>query len=392
MDETRRRPDGQDSKTGPPSLRRGLSAGLLLIILAALVSPALAGLPGTDPAGEPDPAAASKPHIIVLPVVYYTPETRLAFGAGGLMNFRLGKDKKNTRPSSLGLLMVYTMNNQIQLSLRPEIYLPGNSFVLAADVKYDRFPQKFYGIGNDVSASTVESYTPETFGFKISLKRKVFASLFGGVDYQFESTVIQKVEPGGMLASGTIPGSQGGLISGLGLSLNWDDRDNVFFPRRGSHIQLAADFYSSAFGSDYSYSASRLDARTYFPLFETHVLALQGYVRTIGGGAAPFYELSMLGGPHIMRGTYTGQYRDNAQLTVQAEYRLPVHKRLSAAGFTGVGSVAPTLGDLLHTQLKFSVGGGLRFRLDTREGTNVRLDFAWCGGSTGLYMTIQEAF
>jgi hypothetical protein len=393
MDETRRRADGLDLNKGPFSFHRSRAARFLVVlaVLTVLASFALASPADAPPVKEPDPAASTKLHIIVLPVIYYTPETRLAFGAGGLLNFRLGKEKKNTRPSSLGLLAIYTLENQVQLSLRPEIYLPGNAFVVNADLKYDRFPQNFYGIGNDVSGAS-ESYTPGTFGFKISLKRKIFGSLFGGVNYQFENTVIQKVKTGGMLDSGTIPGSEGGVISGLGISLNWDDRDNVFFPRRGSHIQLAADFYSSAFGSDYSYSASRLDLRTYIPLFETHVLALQGYVRTIGGGAAPFYELSMLGGPYIMRGTYTGQYRDNAQLTVQAEYRFPVWRRLSAAGFTGVGNVAPTLGELLHTSLKFSVGGGFRFRLDKREGTNVRLDFAWCGASTGLYMTIQEAF
>jgi hypothetical protein len=392
MDETGRRPDGFGLRARPSSLRRGPAAGLVLILLAALASSALAGFPGTDDAKEPDPAAKSKPNIIVLPVFYVTPETSLAFGAGALMNYRLGQDKKNTRPSSLGLLAVYTLHNQIQLSLKPEVYLPGNTYIVSGNFKYVRFPQKFYGIGNDVSASDVESYTPETFGLMLSLKRKIFGSIFGGVHYQLEGTHILKVETGGMLDSGTIPGSGGGLISGLGFSLIWDDRDNVFFPRRGSYVQLVAEFFSSAFGSDYSYSTTRLDIRTYIPLFETHVLAFQGVVRSTGGGAAPFYELSMLGGAYLMRGLYTGQYRDNALLAIQTEYRFPVWRRLSAAGFMGLGEVAPTFGNFQFDDLKFSVGAGLRFKLDRREGTNVRMDFACCKGSTGFYMTIQEAF
>lgn len=392
MDEKNLRRNGPPLRPRPSLPRRGRAAGLLLVVLATLASTTLAGSPGSGPQKEPDPAAKSKPNIIVLPVLYYTPETSLAFGAGALMNYRLGQDKKNTRPSSLGLFVVYTLRDQIKFSVKPEIYLPGNAYIMSGNFKYDRFPQDFYGIGNDVSASGVESYTPQTFGLMLSLKRKIFGSIFAGIHYQLEGTHIQKVEPGGMLDSGTIPGSEGGLISGLGFSLIWDDRDNVFFPRRGSYIQLAAEFFSSAFGSDYSYSNSGLDLRTYIPLFETHVLALQGIVRSIGGGEAPFYELSMLGGASLLRGTYTGQYRDNALLAVQVEYRFPVWRRLSAAGFTGVGEVAPAFREFEWDFLKFSVGGGLRFRLDRREGTNVRLDFAWCKGSTGLYMTIQEAF
>ncbi len=392
MDEKKGRRSGLEWTRRPFSVRGPAGAALVLALLAGLASPALADPTGPPAAKAPDPAAATKPHIIVLPIIYYSPETRLAFGAGALMNYRLGGDKKNTRPSSVGLLAIYTLNKQVQLSLRPEVYLPGNTFMLGAELGYELYPQDFYGIGNDTSDANVESYTPETLDFKFLVKRKIFGSIFVGVNYQVEKTIIRKVKPDGMLASGTIPGSQGGIISGFGFSLSWDDRDNVFFPRRGYYVQLGADFYSDAFGSDYSYTAARLDFRTYLSLFERHVLALRFYLRSMGGGTAPFYQLSTLGGSTMLRGVYAGKFRDQAQLTVLGEYRFPVWKRLSAAGFTGIGNVATSVNGLLHNALRVSAGAGVRFRVDTREGTNVRLDYAWCSGSTGLYMTIQEAF
>ncbi|MGZ7045762.1 MAG: BamA/TamA family outer membrane protein [Candidatus Aminicenantales bacterium] len=365
-------------------------AALLFAVLLGLAGPGLVfGQETASKAG--DPGRKYKPRLLMLPIIYYTPETRLAMGAGGVLNYRLGRDKENTRPSSLWILMVYTLNKQIQLGLKPEIYLPHNFFIMSANLQYEWFPQAFYGIGNDVSASAAESYTPETKGIQLSVKRKIFGSVFGGIQYQIKKTIIQKIAPGGLLASGDILGSAGGVTSSLGLSFNWDDRDNVLFPRRGSYLQFVADFYSDALGSDYHYTASRFDLRTYIPVRETDVVALQAFVRNMGGNP-PFYELSMLGGAYLMRGTYTGQYRDKSLLAFQAEYRMHVWKRIGAAAFAGLGDVAPTLREIKLNRLKFSLGAGLRFKLDTREGTNLRLDFAWGKHSTGFYMTVQEAF
>jgi hypothetical protein len=372
-----------------PRLPSRLAVSLIFLALAAALPGPVLGQDTTAKAN--DPAQQFKPHLVALPIIYYTPETRLALGAGGVLHYRLGRDKGKTRPSSIWFLGVYTMNSQIQVQLRPEIYLPLNAFILNAVLKYDRFPQKFFGIGSDVPASAAEGFTPETLGLSLSLKRKIVSSLFGGIEYQVERTLMQKIEPGGALATGTILGSQGGVISGLGMSLTWDSRDNVIFPRRGVYFLLVADFYNSALGSDYHYSASRFDLRTFIPVRETHVLALQFCIRNTGGNP-PFYELSMLGGASIMRGYYSGQYRDMALLAFQAEYRLPLYKRLSMAGFFGLGDVAPSLRTIKLNRLKYSIGGGIRYKIDPREGTNVRLDFAWGRHSTGFYMTVQEAF
>jgi hypothetical protein len=50
------------------------------------------------------------------------------------------------------------------------------------------------------------------------------------------------------------------------------------------------------------------------------------------------------------------------------------------------------LADFRLRNLRPSFGVGLRFKLDPREGTNVRVDLAWGEHSHGLYMTIQDAY
>jgi hypothetical protein len=367
------------------------SAICILVLLTTGVAAAQTAPPQETEKKEAKADRTFKPHLLLLPVISYSPETRLALGAGGILYYRLGQEKGKTRPSSLGLLMVYTMNNQIRLQLKPEIYLTKNAYRLNATLRFERFPGKFFGIGDDVPASAAEDYTPQTIGLQLSVKRKILGSVFAGVQYTFEKTSIRKVTPGGLLEQGTIPGSTGGVISGLGLSVNWDNRDNIFFPRRGSYLQFSADFFNPAFGSDYHFSTTSLDLRTYVPVFSTHVMAFQFLTRDIGG-SPPFYELATLGGASILRGNFSGQYRDKALLAVQAEYRLPVWRRFGAAAFVGLGNVGPALRDINLSRLKYSLGGGIRYRLDSKEGTNLRLDFAWGKARAGFYATVQEAF
>lgn len=388
---TRVRPD--------PCRRRARAAFVVVAGWLLGLASAVPCLPGqTAPnqnaektADKPAKPKSWKPHVIFVPDFYYRPETRLALGAGGFANYRFGKDKEHTRPSTIGLTFVYTMNNQMRISLRPEVYLPRNSFILNAVINYSIFPTVFYGIGNNTPASLAESYTPDTFSFQLAGRRKFVENFFAGIQYQFKRTVIEKVSPAGLLSAGTIPGSRGGIVSGFGTTLTYDNRDNIIFPRRGNFFQLTTDFCGRFVGSDFNYTAVRLDVRLYAPVMEKHVLAFQLLFRTVAG-TAPFYDLSNLGGAWIMRGISSGRYVDKSLLAFQTEYRLHIWKWLSAAGFAGVGDVAPSLTSFTFNPFKYSVGGGLRFRIDSREGTNVRVDYAWARGSSGLYVTLLEAF
>jgi len=57
----------------------------------------------TSQEDEQAEAEKNKVGITALPILYYTPETKLAFGAGGLLSYRLGLVFKEARPSTLFL-------------------------------------------------------------------------------------------------------------------------------------------------------------------------------------------------------------------------------------------------------------------------------------------------
>ena len=93
-----------------------------------------------------------------------------------------------------------------------------------------------------------------------------------------------------------------------------------------------------------------------------------------------------------MRGYYHGRYRDRQYLSVQAEYRTHVYKRLGLVVFGGLGNVGNTIPKLLETSPKYSLGTGIRFLLDKSNQGNIRLDFALGKKSNGIYLSYGESF
>ena len=60
--------------------------------------------------------------------------------------------------------------------------------------------------------------------------------------------------------------------------------------------------------------------------------------------------------------------------------------------FGGLGEVWPSIDELSLNNLKWAGGGGLRFDLNPGDPTNIRLDFAVGKNTSGLYLTLGEAF
>jgi outer membrane protein assembly factor BamA len=349
-------------------------------------------------AQEPPEASAEKaakdpyrPRLLGLPFIYYSPETKLAFGAGGVLNFRAGRRKETIRPSTIWAYASYNLARQFNVYLKPEIYTKSNGLIFTGRFRYERTPQLFYGIGDNTDAAAGESYTPRIFTLQFGVKRRILSGLFGGLEFEFERVTMETVVAGGLLASGTVTGSHGGLIAGFGADLDWDTRDSVLFPLRGALLQLAAHAYGITAGSDFSFNRVELNLRKYMPTGLRSAVALQAYVCSTGG-EVPFYKLALLGGDSLLRGYYRGRFRDKGLIVVQGEYRTLVTKRIGVAGFAGLGDVFPGLEGLGRGRLKFSVGSGLRYVINKRDGTTVRLDMAWGKESFGLYITAQEAF
>lgn len=359
--------------------------------LAGLASLGFAAAPPQEPSSAAE--APKKGDVIILPIAFYSPETKLAGGVGGLLTFRSPGAASKGRPSSLYLYAIYTQMKQFSTSWEPELYFRQEAWLVKGRLVTERYPDKFWGTGPDAPDSAEENYTPRSLLIEGSIQRKVLprANLYAGIQLRYEKFRVLSSDAGGALDRGAVAGSRGATVTGLGLILNRDSRDDIFFPRRGDYWQLSALFNSKALGGDFGYSHFKLDARRYIPVLASHVLAVQGQLQLISGTPA-FNGHAKLGSDTMMRGYYTGRFRDKVMAAVQAEYRLPLIWRFGVVGFAGLGNVAPRFDDLSLKRLKYSFGTGLRFRVSARETTNLRMDVAFGKGTSGLYFTAREAF
>jgi outer membrane protein assembly factor BamA len=331
--------------------------------------------------------------VVVLPFVLYMPETKWGGGVGGLLTFRPSKNDPSARPSALYFYLMYTQLKQFTSQFQPEFYFSNEKYLLTGKLTIEQYPDKLWGMGPSTPDQAEENFTPRTFSLEVSWQKKIWPAqnLYAGLQGFFETYHIVKSEPGMSLASGKWPGSKGGTSTGLGFIVNLDQRDNVFFPTRGVYCQLGATFNAKFLGGGFDYASIKLDLRKYLLLFGSHVLAFQGLFQAVPG-TPPFRAYPKLGGDSIMRGYYAGRYRDRCLLAFQAEYRLPLIWRFGLTGFAGLGDVAGRPSKFNLETFKPSLGFGLRFKIVRKEGTNVRLDFAWGKGTSGFYLTAKEAF
>jgi outer membrane protein assembly factor BamA len=341
--------------------------------------------------GEEKNGKKEKNQLLALPIVYYTPETKIAGGVGGIYYMHSLKDQLKGHPSTFFMDIVYTQQKQFLLEITPDLYLSNGKCHMKGYLGFKRYTENFYGIGSQTLDEMEEDFSYRSFKLTSSLRRRLKPNLYVGIQYDFEHSTITETKPGGILDSGDVLGVEGGIISGLGIILVQDSRDNVFFPTKGILLQTDAMLFSPAFASDFSFRRFTFDFRQYVTVFDRHVLALQQSVQATSGNV-PFQWLPMLGGSSVMRGFIQGRFRDKNAIFLQMEYRVPLFWRLSAASFIGYGDVAEGLKAFKLNDFKISGGLGIRLQVNRKSGTNVRLDFGFTKGNFSVYAMINEAF
>ncbi|MBN1780867.1 BamA/TamA family outer membrane protein [bacterium] len=350
---------------------------VLLTIHAAIIA---------QPAG----ADSSRAHTEygVYPVLYYSPETRWAYGAAMTILRRSNPDE---RPSTWIPMLVYTQNKQIIARINADLYQRDETWHTDLWFGYYDFPDQFYGIGNQVKKEDKEKYRAKRLVLQLGPKFRFRPGLYIGAKYEFMYQRLNELEPEGLLVLGQIPGSKKGTASGLGACMHCDNRDDVYFPSKGHYHQCFLFWFGSALGSDYEFRRMTLDLRQYFPIRPGQCLAVQFYSQMITG-TAPFQLLSKLGGSKVMRGYYEGRYRDNHAMAFQSEYRFFFTDRLGAVLFGSFGDVSDRLAHFRLKTVKLTYGFGLRFAFIPGETMNLRMDFGYGKDTSGLYMEVSEAF
>ncbi len=341
------------------------------------------------------PIVVSKPDkYVFFPLLVKSPEYKWGGGIGGIVYFRLKRDSL-TRTSNLKLVSFYTVRKQMVVASEGTIYLPEEKFIVHYSASASRFPDKFWGIGNEAANEAEEDYTIEQVDVYPQVLKVLRPHLFAGIGYEFQKVFTFRYDShqgDNLFDRENIAGRYGSKISGSGIILTWDSRDNAFSSTKGFYAQYFINAYRGFLGSDYDFIIQNLDMRTYFQLDKVRVLAFQ-VVTTHASGDVPIRDMSTIGSDSYMRGYYQGRFQDKTMFAVQSEFRTPLYKKIGMVVFAGTGKVGPTIPEALNFQhLKLSAGIGLRYAINARERLNVRFDAGWGKRSHGSYINMGEAF
>lgn len=176
--------------------------------------------------------------------------------------------------------------------------------------------------------------------------------------------------------------------SGLGLSLEYDQRDNPFTPGSGWLGMIEGNFYGKEIGSD-----------TWFQSYRSHVYAylpLAGQRFVLGGrldgrwanGDIPFYQL-----PYIdLRGIGAARYQDTRAATAETELRWNMTPRWALIGFIGAGRTWGRRNSFGDAQSQVAKGTGVRYQIARTLGLYVGADYAWGPEDETLYIQVGSAW
>ena len=333
--------------------------------------------------------------LTLLPILGSAPETSFMFGGVAMQQFKPAGAGPETRPSNIILSAIYTLNNQVLMEVVPAVILPDESWILGGSLFAYYFPTDYWGIGSDTKSEDQISIEYKMFFAKLmGLKRLSDSVYIGPIVRWFKNyDFVYKDSEGEPIESIGLTGHDGGSGIGIGGAIRWDKRDRIMTPTKNHFLEFMVTVHPQIFGTSFSYSEFRLDGRKYLDLAGngSSILAFQTQLKATAGDV-PFLDLSGIGGSQILRGYYYGRFRDNHSLQVQTEWRQHLKGRFGFALFGGVGSVMSSWEEIDLNQIKWAAGGGLRFNLNPGDTTNLRIDFAAGPNTTGLYLTLGEAF
>lgn len=362
-----------------------MTRALCLVFLISLVLSVPS--PAQSTGGTPDTTTTSgDADWLLLPFGSYAPDTKLA---GGLVVGYYRPEQPDGSASSVETTLMATQRRQLVARIEPELYVNESLWRIQGKAEVSHFPNSFYGIGGDTPDDAEEPYTARYGVLDLVAQREVRSNLRVGPRVFVRGEGVRDPEQGGLIDRGQVPGADGGLTTGLGLSGYWDARNSLYYPTTGSYAEVVLTLHSAALGSSYTFGHLETDLRAYRRV-GPGVLAGQIYTESVMG-TAPFQQLPLLGGSSRMRGYREGRYRDRVYGTVQAEYRFPLFWRFKATTFAALGEVGPRVGPDLVEGVEVAIGLGGRLRL-TEDGVHGRLDIAYSPTGAELYISLGEAF
>lgn len=319
---------------------------------------------------------------------YYSSESKLGIGLVAAAVYRNNPSDSLSVPSNISIY------GDISTTLLFSIGFSGNHIShsdgmrLIYNLDFVHFPTKFWGIGyeNGSKDANETSYSEFSIRAKVNALFRLADNLYLGPAVDVDHVKASKIEGDSALWQGQ-PFTNTGV--GAGIVINYDTRDNLTAPKKGMLLSVEQKFFPRLFGNgNQSFSLTEFSGNFYFPMWKNSTFAGRLHGR-FTYGTPPWSMLSSVGGSYTMRGYYENRYRDRNAVDLTIELRQNIWNRWGIVAWGGVGSVFH--GKDFHTnELLPNAGIGLRWEF--KKNVNVRLDYGFGKGESGIIFNINEAF
>jgi hypothetical protein len=337
--------------------------------------------------------APERPRFLIYPSLGYAPETSLDISLFSAVYFHAKKDLQYSRLSEIKAIGFYTLQSQYGLWIENTVNTNKNRWLLYGRARFHHFPMFYYGIGPDAPEADPVLVEGNQILTRQRALRNIYGHWFAGLRLDLQN--LGSVNFGGAHPSRPLPlGAKGSANFGVGPSFVFDSRSNMLNSRKGWFGELSWLHYGHELASDYDMEVFSADLRHYQPLNSRMVLAGQLSYHVVQGNA-PFNMLSLMGNEMLMRGYYTGRFRDKHYYAAQAEYRclpFPFSHRIGGTLFLSAGEVSPSLELLSIRQIRLAGGIGLRYLIFPKKDVFMRLDAGFTREGMGVYFFTGEAF
>ena len=319
---------------------------------------------------------------------HYASDTKFGLGLVAAGLYRTDPNDSILPPSNVSLYGDVSSVGFYMLGVRGNHIAPKGRYRIDYHLYFYSFPADFWGIGyemgdNDANKSDMKRWQAQA---EVSFLFRVADNFYIGPMASYDYVIGKHIERPELLQGM----DQHTWNVGAGVSLVYDNRDNLTNPHRGIYLNINQMFRPGFMGNEYAFSTTAFRFDAYQQLGKGTVLA-EDIGANLNFGNPSWGMMAELGGTHSMRGYYEGRYRDKHSLEATVELRQHVWKRNGIVVWVGAGTIFPKFSALRSKQILPNAGVG--YRWEFKKNVNVRLDYGFGkSGQSGFLFNINEAF
>lgn len=319
----------------------------------------------------------------------YSKEASVGIGvlASGL--YRIDRTDSLTPPSDVSFFGNFSLSGFYLFGVSGNTLFNHNRSRVVYEASFASKPLDFWGIGYDAGRFNESTdYIRKQVKFDAGYLYEVWKHLYVGGSLLFAHTKGTNFDERGLkyLAGAKLHYTS----TGIGVTLQYDSRDFIPAPERGTYLMVKQVIYPKGLGNcGRTLYKTTATADYYQRLWRGAVLATDIFGEFNSSGM-PWCMLAELGGGYRMRGYYQGRYLDNNILSCQIEYRQRIWRRIGCAVWGGAGNVFSSFERFRWDQTLPNYGLGVRWEFKHR--VNVRIDYGFGRKTSGLVFNLNEAF